>query len=495
MRYFLLQLLAIAVSTCFLKAGENRYEATWSSLQRHHTPQWLVDAKFGIYCHWGFQAVQAASGDEELSRLDAIGQWKGENFDAGAWADLFEAAGAQFAGPVAWHGGGLLHWDSDLTDWNSVEKGPGVDIYGELVRELRKRNMKVVATYHTNNIWGVMWGRLSWNNPTYLDPREDNSAYATSNQGRIGNDIFDAWYDRIAESIDKYQPDLVWFDTGFGGTVPRHMHGDAAEGRLLPEANNEVGGIRESYQKKLISYYFNKGLEWGKEIEIFYKTFDIPPGVGVRDIENGSLIGLQYDPWIADINMAHHYYWPATWFYNPKNPMKDANMLVDMLVDMVSKNGRMLLNVPPKPDGTFSDEQVRELTAMGDWLKINGEAIYGTIPWIFFGEGPTEVTLEGHHAQGKDKGANIPKYSAEDIRFTQKDDILYAICLDWPDEALAIRSLGHRGKLYAGEVESVELLGHDSHLHFEHTADALIISLPHEAPCDFAYTFKINRKS
>lgn len=484
----------LAAILCFEQSfAQESYTATWPSLRRHQSPEWLDGMKFGIYCHWGPQTIQIASGGEAMSRMDAIEQWKGENFDTKAWVDLFETAGAQFGGPVAWHGSGVLNWDSEITDWNSVNKGPIVDIYGELAKELRKRGMKVISTYHTSDIWGVMWGPLSKNNSVYLNPYEDNSAYATQNNGRIGNDIFDAWFDRISESIDKYQPDMIWFDTGFGGTVPRHLRGDAIQGRLLPEGTNEILGIREQYQKKLISYYFNKGLEWGKEIEVIYKTFDIPPGIGVRDIENGNLIGLQYDPWMADINMAHHYKYPSPWFYNPANPMKDANTLIDMLVDMTSKNGRMLLNVPPKPDGTFSDEQVRELHAMGDWLKINGEAIYDTMPWIFYGEGPTEVTITGHHAQGKEKGRLMPNYTAEDIRFTQNESALYAICLDWPGKEVHIRTLGSRGKLYPGEIKSVHLLGHDKTLTFEHTPDALIVQLPKSPPCDCAYSLKIER--
>lgn len=209
----------------------------------------------------------------------------------------------------------------------------------------------------------------------------------------------------------------------------------------------------------------------------------------MKDIENGSLIGLQYDPWMADINMAHPRDWESTWFYNPKNPPKDANMLVDI----TSKNGRILLNVPPKADGTFAEEVRKELLDMGKWLKINGEAIYGTIPWVFFGEGPTEVTHPGHHAQGRDWGANIARFTEKDIRFTIKDNFLYAICLGWPGEELSIRTLGHRGKLYPGDIKSISLLGTDEKIKWEQTAEALVVQFPESPPCDFAYCLKINR--
>ena len=446
--------------------------------------------KFGIYCHWGPQTVMHASRDKKLSILEAIENWKGEKFSAKEWVDLFQAAGAQFGGPVAWHGSGMLNWDSQITDWNSVQKGPGVDIFGSLAEELRIRDMKILASFHTSTIWGP----VSKDNPVYLDPSEDNDEYYTSNEGRRGDETLQGWYDRITEAIDTYQPDIVWVDVGFGGTVGPELRSDILNGRLLDTGNNALPGLRENFQQKFISHYYNKGIEWGKEVELLYKSFDIPPGIGMRDIENGSLMGLQYDPWIADINMAHHYEWPSVWFYKAENPMKDANMLVDMLIDMTSKNGRMLLNVPPLPDGTFAEDVRTELLAMGDWLKINGEAIYGTIPWVFFGEGPNEVTSEGHHAQGRRRGADIAQFNEKDIRFTVKDNILYAICLGWPGEELSIRALGHRGKLYPGDILSISLLGCDQEIEWEQTADALVVQFPGSPPCDFAYSLKIKRK-
>lgn len=470
------------------------YNENWPSLRKHDTPEWFDGLKFGMYFHWGWQTALIQSGDKDLPKLEAIEKWTGKKFDAKNWVDLIEDSGAQFGGPVAWHGSGVLNWDSKLTDWNSVNKGPKVDIFGSLATELRKRDMKVISSYHTSSIWNVMWGPLSKNNPVYLDPKLDHSKYSTANQGRISNYVFDGWYDRLSEAIDTYKPDMVWFDTGFGGTVRSLKKGNAIGGRLLPEGNNEILGIKEAYQKKLISHYFNKGVEWDKEVEVIFKTFDIPTGIGIRDIENGNLIGQQYDPWMSDVNMVHHHEYPAPWFFNPNNPPKDANTLVDMLVDMTSKNGRMLLNVPPQKDGTFSKEIKRELHAMGRWLKINGEAIYDTIPWIFFGEGPTEVTNPGHHGQGKDKGKHIPQYTAEDIRFTQNEDALYAIGLEWPGEEVHIRTLGHRGKLYPNEISSVHLLGHDQALEWQQTADALIVKLPKDPPCDFAYSLKVERK-
>ncbi|MFC2099007.1 alpha-L-fucosidase [Bacteroidota bacterium] len=432
------------------------YQPTWTSLQQHETPAWLRDAKFGIYTHWGLSTLRYKEENRGKSQDELIELFNPENFDPAVWAKLFKDAGARFAGPIAWHGSNYLHWDSDISELNSFDRNPHIDIVGELEREIKKQGMKFFVSYHSI--------------------------------GRSAN-----WIDLAREGVDKYSPDIFWVDASFGGTKGGHHMKILDNSRYIGEKDEFPGMLAEKYQTEFISYYYNHGEANGKEVEFVYKSYDIPPGVGMRDLENGLLPGLAYDTWMTDMDMNLPPDWATHgWFYRDGVPLRDADNIVDMLVDVVSKNGILLLNVPPLEDGTFPQEVRTTLLDVGQWLEVNGEAIYGSSPWFIYGEGPDRIEVGNYSYHHNDHFGKL-HFNEEDIRFTVNGDMLYAICLGWPGESLEIRALNNRYKVKEGEIQAVSLLGLEKPITWRHTDTALEIDMPSDISGEHAYVFKIER--
>lgn len=498
--------MVISLTSCTLegktqeqpKQPQTRYKANWNSLRQYQIPTWFADAKFGIFIHWGVYSVPAygsewyprrmyekgavrnASGEVTSTRdeiyqyhkakygdlsvfgyKDFIPMFHGERFDADQWVDLFSKAGAKYVIPVAEHHDGFAMYASSHTRWNAVEMGPKRDIIGELATATRKRGLKFGASSHYAFNWNYFTRQPGWdtNDPEFADLySRPHKAYDPCDEL-----FLTSWWDRTTEIIDKYELDILWFD----------FYIDNPE--FVP------------YHPKIAAYYYNKGLDWNKEVVLQTKNFSMesfPEGTNVLDIERGKLSDTRKYPWQTDTSVGKN-----SWGYVRNWISKSTTTLLHDLIDIVSKNGCLLLNVGPKADGTIPPDQAKVLLEMGEWLQVNGEAIYDTRPWNVFGEGPTEVD-NGHHSEGKNKA-----FTAQDIRFTQKNENLYAILLGWPENGkVKIQSLSGGNSVFGKPIKSISLLGSNAQLVWQSTPEGLIVELPTKQPCEHAYTLKLATK-
>lgn len=464
---------------------EQKYQPEWESLKQHQTPDWFRDAKFGIYFHWGPYSVPAHKTEwysvwmyreghpirkyheEKYGPLDQFGykdfipMFTGEHFDAEEWAELFAKSGARFGGPVSIHADGFAMWDSDVTRWNSVDMGPKVDVVGEMAKAMRKRDMKFIATFH--NQWKYGWyptwdAKTDTHNPEYAGlygPRvpEGTPIMAKKFPEPVKDQQFnDEWLSKIIEVVDKYEPDMLYFD-------------------------NKMHIMQEQARKDFLAYYYNWAEQNNRDVVVTYKFHDLAEGSAVLDLERARMAEKKSFPWLTDDSID----WKS-WSHVANPHYKTTNRLIDFLVDVVSKNGGVLLNITPTAQGVIPQEVRDRLLEMGEWLDVNGEAIYGTRPWEVFGEGPSKV-IEGHLSEEKNKD-NTEK----DIRFTVKGDDLYAIVLDWPTEPVQIKSLA-KGKV---EINSIELLGSSETIRWSQSNGALVIEVPKKKVGNHAFTFKLS---
>ncbi|MDW7691542.1 alpha-L-fucosidase [Flammeovirgaceae bacterium SG7u.111] len=492
---FFIIALTMLVSSCGQKksteetesvaqAEELTYTAEWESLEKYEVPEWYLDMKFGIYFHWGPYSVPAYKtewyshrmyneGDEirkyheetygplnEFGYKDFIPMFKAEKFDADEWADLFVKAGAQFAGPVAEHADGFAMWDSKLTEWDAVDMGPKRDIVGEMEKAVKGRGLKFIATYHRHWLyaWYTTWDKnTDASNPEFAGlygPQvpEGTFVMADTKTSPLPDEQFNKeWLGRLDELMDNYEPDIIWFD-------------------------NKMDIIDESYRKQFLANYYNKAEQWGKEVVCTYKFTDLKVGTAVLDLERSRMSEKKDFPWLTDDSID----WEA-WCNISTPRYKSTNRLIDFMVDVVSKNGAVLLNITPTAEGVIPEPVKERLLGMGEWLKINGEAIYGTRPWEIYGEGPSGV-VEGHLSE--DKNADN---TSEDIRFTTKGETLYATVLDWPTKPSVIRALAAGTE----EVKNIELLGSEEEIVWKQTEAGLEINVPKAKPCEHAFVYKI----
>lgn len=457
------------------------FEATWESLLNYQPPQWYVGGKFGIFIHWGPYCVPAFGNEwyprqmylrgtpefehhvktygpqSQFGYKDFIPLFRAQRFDAEHWADLFARAGARFVVPVAEHHDGFAMYDSSFSKWCATRMGPRRDVIGELAEAVRARGMVFGASTHRAEHWWFMNGGMEFDSdvqdPKYADfygPAQPEGTQPTP-------EYLEDWLARTCEIVDKYRTQLIWFDWWIEQPVFK------------------------PYLRRFAAYLYNRGWEWGVGMAINYKNDAYPPGTAVWDIERGGLSSTHPFFWQTDTAVAKN-----SWCYVDGLDYKTPTHIIGDLVDIVSKNGALLLNVGPRSDGTIPQEDQRILRAIGSWLRVNGEAIYSTRPWRVYGEGPTQA-LEGHFTDTK-RGA----YTGQDVRFTTKGrDLLYAILLGWPGECATIRSLGADLRLCERRVREVRLLGCRDPLAWERLPEGLRVRLPSKPPCEHAYALRI----
>ncbi|MEM1085983.1 MAG: alpha-L-fucosidase [Verrucomicrobiota bacterium] len=481
------------------------YKPDVDSLRKIGIPDWYADAKLGIFIHWGVYSVPAYGSEwyprkmydpttkehkhhlenfgplSEFGYKDFIPQFKAEDFDPKAWAKLFKESGAKYVMPVAEHHDGYSLYDNPFTRWDSTEIGPMRDVIAELREALYEEDLKFCVSSHRAFNWAYFFRMEGADNtkPEFFDLYSAPQSYLFPGKGDevfkkdhkhtwLSDKTFrDDWMARTADLVDRYQPDVIWFDFGIG----RDKNGTT-------ETNDHY-----ELNQKFAAYYYNRGKEWGKPVTINYKWNAYKDGEAMLDIERGKLAGIRPEVWQTDTSVSY-----SSWGYVTNHKYKPVNVIVDDLVDIVSKNGVLLLNIGPKPDGTIPQKEQEILLELGSWLKANGEGIYGSRPWKIFGEGPTG-TEEGAHQEHKQKG-----YTPEDIRFTTNDGHLYVWLMDWPkDRSILIKSLKSGNPHEKREVADVSILG-GGELEFEAGDDGLRVNLPAAAPTPHVSGLKVRFK-
>jgi len=475
--------------------NDGPYRADWPTLMKYEQPQWYKDAKFGIFIHWGVYSVPAAEnewyprnmyrpsegayknfrerfakGDESKGYKDLIPLFRAEHFDAAEWARLFKESGAQYVMPVAEHHDGFSMYDSVLSDWTVVKMGPKRDTLGELATAIRAEGLHFGFSSHRaeHNFFyeGGRAIRSDVNDPKYaslygpahqwFEAAGDN--HALDNDWTFVSDAWTRdWLARDTELIEKYKPEVIYFDWWIG----------------QPNFRGAVA--------RFAAFYYNYAAAHGYTGVIDFKDYSLNWKAGVRDFERGQQDHIIADHWQTDTSISN-----TSWGFIEHDTFKTPEFLVHQLVDIVSKNGNLLLNFGPRSDGTIPDEVRATLLAMGVWLKVNGEAIYATTPWKTFGEGPTQVVAGAFH------DTDTKPYTAADFRFTAKGNTVFAIGMACPKDGRAtIRSLGWAHEGASLPIAKVELLGSAEKVTWMQGADALNITLPAGAECKYAYALKL----
>ena len=464
------------------------FQGTMDSLKQYRCPEWFRDAKFGIWAHWGPQSVpmdgdwyargiyEQGSGHNkyhlehyghptEFGYKDIIPLWKAEKWDPNRLMALYAKAGAKYFVSMGCHHDNFDLWNSKFHSWNAVNMGPKRDVVGEWQKAAKKYGLRFGVSEHmgASFTWFQVAHGSDKTGPKAGVPYDgaDDKYWELYHQPAAPDDKdwysknpdwHREWYSRVTDLIANYHLDLLYTDGGvpFGNEVGRSM-------------------IADLYNTSLTDHRGN--------LQVVYCCKQKSDGRWIEDLERGVMPKINPDPWQTDTSI-------GDWFYNRNWKNRKADWVIRSLVDIVSKNGNLLLNIVQRPDGSLDPDAEVMLGQVGAWMKVNREAIYGTRPWATYGEGPAKV-----------KGGSFKEdfgFSAKDIRFTTKGKTLYAFALGWPeDRQMTVRTVAQP----AGRITSVKLLGYSGKLHWTQTAEALVVTLPEKPVSDFACTLKIGGRN
>ncbi|MDQ6664615.1 MAG: alpha-L-fucosidase [Acidobacteriota bacterium] len=480
------------------------FQGTRDSLKTYRIPEWFRDAKFGIWAHWGPQSA-AEDGDwyarnmyiegspqykyhlehyghpSKVGFKDVIATFSGAKWDPEHLMDLYKQAGAKYFVSMGVHHDNFDMWNSKYQPrWNAAVSGPKKDIVGIWKQAARKRGLRFGVSEHLSN-------SFDWFAPSHLsdksgpnagvpydgsDPSDTDlyhdytgmPANFAATAKAMGRDAPESWkkqyFSRIKDLIDQHQPDILYTD----GAIPFQEYGVSLVAHLYNVSAASHGGkVQAVYQSK------------GKE--------DCVQGTCALDLERGIVDKIWPDPWQTDTCIGQ-------WHYKKGITYKTPKTVIDMLVDIVSRNGNLLLNFPLPGSGELDPQELQVLSGITQWMAVNGDAIFGTRPWKVYGTGPGTQAAPARDRLAFNERAR-KDLTAQDVRFTRRDNTLYAFLMGWPEKETSIAALGLKSEFDPGKIGNVELLGHKGSMKWKQDGSSLTVRMPAEKPVDYAVALKI----